>query len=127
MTEPKKNIYSPRYVKQKGMAFQKKIAEWLEGAFNAKFHRTTAGVKGIDVYTDNDYCGWDFDVECKHGKSVNVFRKFEQAQKNCRENRKPMFVFKGDHGDELCTLKFVDLLQLINKPPKIDKFKIVEK
>ena len=56
-----------------------------------------------------------FDVECKNVEKLNLWGSWNQCLENTKVNRKPLLVFSRNRSDVLCTLRFSDLLWLLDQ------------
>lgn len=54
-----------------------------------------------------------FDIEAKRQEKLNLWESLKQTEKNTGKDRMSLLVFKRNHTDVYCTLKFDDLLALL--------------
>lgn len=109
---------SPRARKTKGYAFQKHIAEIIRTKFNLEERdivSTPSSVSGVDLLLSNRAKEvFPFSVEAKRQENTNIWKWIEQAEQNRGEGI-PLVIFKKNHSDISCCLKFDDLLNLIGR------------
>lgn len=93
----------------KGHSFERKIANRLKELYpEAKrgFQTRGGGKEQADIE------GTPFHVECCHGKTVNIRKKYEQAVRDT-DGRPIAVITKRDREDVLVTMEFEDWLVLL--------------
>jgi SRSO17 transposase len=103
--------------KAKGRDFQKEIAEIIRTAFNLEERdvvSTPASVSGEDILLSEKAKNlFPFNIEAKRQEKWNIPAWWKQTTDNSKDNRKPLLVFRRNHGETLCCLKFEDFMRLI--------------
>ena len=104
--------------KAKGRRLQQLVAERLRTAFGlheADVWSTPGGCAGEDVRFSTmarERIGpWSF--ECKNTEKLNLWAAFEQCVRNAGAHNRPLVVFKRNHSEVLCALRFADFLTLL--------------
>ncbi len=103
--------------KAKGRKLQKHVAKRIQETFNlpeADVKSLPMGAQGCDVWMSSAALAkFPFGIECKNVEKLNVWEAFEQAKVNAG-SMSPLLVFSRNRSDVLATLRFEDLLRLLN-------------
>lgn len=115
----------PQSAKAKGRLLQQHVAKRLCALYNLEytedghFNSRGMGQAGVDIQmspTAKQLC--PFDIECKNQKNIAMKDWIKQAEDNTKEGRMPLVVFKIQQKNfedgTYCTLRFEDLLSLLN-------------
>lgn len=115
---------SPRARKTKGQEFQKKIAKILrkhygfdkdlDSCFEGEIQANPMGMKGTDIrLSPVAKKTIQFNIEAKRQEKLNIWSALKQAESNTEKGRIPLLVFKRNHSEIYCCLKFSDFLKKI--------------
>lgn len=105
--------------KQKGRKLQQEVRDKLLDKYilleEDDIRSTGMGQQGEDIQLSPRAKQFiPFGIECKNQESLSIWSALKQCEKNCK-NDIPLLVFKRNRTDIYCTLKFDDLLKLMNK------------
>lgn len=105
----------PKSAKAKGRRLQQTVVEMLVefGIDEADVRSAIMGESGEDIPLSS--VGRDrfpFSIECKNTERLSIWSAWKQAMKNAGHHP-PIVIFKRNHSEILCTLRFSDLLEVL--------------
>lgn len=112
----RKVTVKPQSAKAKGRNLQKKIIEILIkelGIHPEDLESRSMGAGGEDVIMARAARQkFPFSVECKNQEKLNLWKSLEQAEENSGDYC-PLLIFKRNRSDIYCSLKFEDLIKIL--------------
>lgn len=106
-----------RSAKNKGMRFQKEVAEIIRTKFNLEERdvvSTPSSVQGVDILlSEKAKKLFPYAVECKNKEQLSIWRVIEQAESNVEKGLDPLIIFTKNRRKNYVCLELDKFMRLL--------------